>query len=99
MRTRIADWKLVDENPLLDRRNFGHDSHAWTRKVLVVTDIVHYRSPVDEIFRSLMGEFLSVQGVSLVRVVDNQFVVVCEEERLPDRGCAVGRVWATTFSN
>jgi hypothetical protein len=40
-----------------------------------------------------VGEFLPVEGIPLIGVVDRQFVFVHGYEGLPHRGCAVGRVW------
>jgi hypothetical protein len=72
----VADRELVDENPLLERLDVVDNSHSRSRLVEIVRDIVHHRAPVDHIARSLMGQLLSVQRISLVRVVSNELTVV-----------------------
>jgi hypothetical protein len=69
VRRRVADGELVHENPFLEGRDEGDDSHAWARNVLVVGDVVDDGAPGLEVGGCLVSELLAVLGVALVGVV------------------------------
>jgi hypothetical protein len=69
--------------------------HAGTQGVVRIGCVVDDGAPVDEVPRRLVGEFLAVERIPLIGVVDRQLVFVHGYEGLPHRGCAVGRVWWT----
>ena len=92
VRARVANGELVHEDPLVDGFDLGHDRHAGASEVFVVADVVDDRAPVAQVLGPLMGELLAVLGVPLVRVVDDQLVLVLEQEGLPDGVGAVGGV-------
>lgn len=89
---RVPDRQLVHQDPLVDGFDLGYDRHSRVSEVFVVPDVIDDGTPGVEVLGPLMGEFLSLLGVPLVRVVDYQLVLVFEEEGFPDRRGAVGRV-------
>lgn len=69
---RVADWELVNQDPLFQGRNIGNDCHSRARNVLIVCNVVDDRAPGFEICRFLVRELLAVLRVSLIRVVGYQ---------------------------
>jgi hypothetical protein len=76
VRARVAPGILVDDHPLLDRRNEGENGHAGARNILVIGDIIDRGIPVYKIPRDLMRQLLAVVGIALIRVVADELVVV-----------------------
>lgn len=89
---RVPDRQLVHQDPLVDGIDLGYDGHSRASELFVVPDIIDDGTPGAEVLGPLMGEFLSMLGVPLVRVVDYELVLVFQEEGFPDRRGAVGCV-------
>jgi hypothetical protein len=60
IRRRVADRKLVDQDPLLERLDVVNVRHARASLVEVIGNIVDNRAPVDQIARCLMSKLLAV---------------------------------------
>jgi hypothetical protein len=60
IRRRVADWKLVDQDPLLERLDVVNVRHTRASLVEVIGNIVNDRAPVDQIARCLMSKLLAV---------------------------------------
>jgi len=72
----------MDQDPLLKRLDVVDNSHARTRLVEVVCNIVDNWAPVDQVARSLMGKLLTVFRIALVRVVSDKLALVWPEQKL-----------------
>lgn len=83
VRARVSNRQLVDEDPFLQRLDVVDNGHSRSRLIQIVRDIIHNRSPMDHIARSLVSQLLSVQRISLVGVVGHELTVVlpAREER------------------
>jgi hypothetical protein len=60
IRRRVADRKLVDQDPLLERLDVVNVRHARASLVEVIGNIVNDRAPVDQIARCLVSKLLAV---------------------------------------
>jgi hypothetical protein len=60
IRRRVADRKLVDQDPLLERLDVVNVRHARASLVEVIGNIVDNRAPVDQIARCLVSKLLAV---------------------------------------
>jgi hypothetical protein len=60
IRRRVADRKLVDQDPLLERLDVVNVRHARASLVEVIGNIVDNRAPVDQIAICLMSKLLAV---------------------------------------
>lgn len=67
----------------------AHGGHTGSKREVGVRDIVDDWAPGEEVGRGLVDEFLAVQGVPLVAVVDYELGRVGHEEGFPDGGKAV----------
>jgi hypothetical protein len=76
VRRRVADRKLVDQNPLLERLDVVNVRHARASLVEIIGNIVHDRAPVDQVARCLVSKLLAMQRVALVRVVGDELAFI-----------------------
>jgi hypothetical protein len=60
IRRRVADRKLVDQDPLLERLDVVNVRHARASLIEVIGNIVNDRAPVDQIARCLVSKLLAV---------------------------------------
>ena len=72
----------MDQDPLLERLDVVDNSHARTRLVEVICNIVDDWAPVDQVARRLVGKLLTVFRVALVRVVSNKLALVWSKQKL-----------------
>jgi len=60
------------------------------RAIQAVRNVLYNGAPGAKISGHLVGQFLAMLGIALVRIIGHQRVVVDEEVRLPDRVGVVG---------
>ena len=61
---------------VLSRRQFRDRGHAGSEGVVGVGDVVDGGGPGVEVGAGLVDELLAVEGVALVRVVDDELIIV-----------------------
>jgi hypothetical protein len=84
VRARVSDRQLVDEDPFLQRLDVVDNGHSRSRLIQIVRNIIHNRSPMNHVARSLVSQLLPVQRISLVGVVSHELTIILpgrEEKR------------------
>jgi hypothetical protein len=82
IRRRVADRKLVDQDPFLERLDVVNVRHTRASLVEVIGNIVDDWAPVDQVARCLVRKLLTVKRIALVRVVGDELALV-----LPKYAC------------
>ena len=72
-----------------------HGDHARSESVVGEDDIVDGGRPSVAVAGSAMSKLLTIKGVGLVRVVDDELVFVCMNKRFPNTWRTIGGVGRT----